>query len=134
MSDRNSDLERREAAVRVRAYLLWEEAGRPDDRDLELWLQAEREIARCSDLVDAFAGGSDVKIENKPFPRAVVKPPSCVVDSGAAGSVANGKPASATQLGRSKKLSGTGKNSARATTKRKAPAAPAPPAVDGATS
>lgn len=30
--------------VRVRAYELWEQAGRPIDRDLEFWLEAERQI------------------------------------------------------------------------------------------
>ncbi|SED11023.1 Protein of unknown function [Bradyrhizobium erythrophlei] len=31
--------------VRARARQLWEEAGRPADRDLDFWLQAERELA-----------------------------------------------------------------------------------------
>ncbi|QQN63283.1 DUF2934 domain-containing protein [Bradyrhizobium diazoefficiens] len=30
--------------VRARAYELWEEAGCPADRDLDFWLEAEREI------------------------------------------------------------------------------------------
>ena len=33
-----------ERAIRARARDLWEEAGRPEGRDLEFWLQAEREI------------------------------------------------------------------------------------------
>ncbi len=32
--------------VSSRAQTLWEQAGRPDGRDLEFWLQAEVEIAR----------------------------------------------------------------------------------------
>lgn len=32
-------------SVRERAYLIWETEGRPDGRDLEHWLQAERELA-----------------------------------------------------------------------------------------
>jgi hypothetical protein len=35
--------------IRVRARELWEQNGRPADRDLEFWLQAEAEIlARAS--------------------------------------------------------------------------------------
>ena len=34
----------RRPKVRVRAYELWEKAGRPSDRDLEFWLQAEQQI------------------------------------------------------------------------------------------
>ena len=34
----------RRSSVRARAYELWEEAGRPPDRDLEFWLEAERQI------------------------------------------------------------------------------------------
>ena len=33
-----------ERLVRERAYFLWEDAGCPDDRDIEFWLQAEREF------------------------------------------------------------------------------------------
>lgn len=31
--------------VRVRAYMLWLEAGLPDGRDVEFWLVAEQELA-----------------------------------------------------------------------------------------
>ncbi|WP_166096493.1 DUF2934 domain-containing protein [Bradyrhizobium barranii] len=31
--------------TRRRAYKLWENAGRPEGRDLEFWLRAEREAA-----------------------------------------------------------------------------------------
>jgi len=31
-------------AVRDRAYILWEEAGRPESDGVEFWLQAEREF------------------------------------------------------------------------------------------
>ena len=30
--------------VRARAYELWEQAGRPSDRELEFWLEAERQV------------------------------------------------------------------------------------------
>lgn len=32
----------REEAIRRRAYDLWQSAGRPEGRDLEFWLSAER--------------------------------------------------------------------------------------------
>src|SRR3569623_3556640 len=38
MSDQQFDIERR-------AYELWEQAGKPDDRAVEFWLAAERELA-----------------------------------------------------------------------------------------
>lgn len=34
----------RRGKVRARAYELWEQAGRPIDRDLDFWLEAERQI------------------------------------------------------------------------------------------
>jgi hypothetical protein len=35
---------RRREEIRARAHELWEENGRPAGRDLDFWLQAEREI------------------------------------------------------------------------------------------
>ncbi len=32
------------AAIRRRAYAIWEEEGRPEGRDHEFWLRAEMEI------------------------------------------------------------------------------------------
>lgn len=34
----------RRGKVRARAFELWEQAGRPANRDLEFWLEAERQI------------------------------------------------------------------------------------------
>jgi len=34
-----------EAAIRERAYLLWEQDGRPDGRDMEFWTRAEVSLA-----------------------------------------------------------------------------------------
>jgi hypothetical protein len=34
----------RRSQVRARAYELWEEAGRPLGRDVEFWLEAERQL------------------------------------------------------------------------------------------
>jgi hypothetical protein len=36
--------DKREQAVRERAYAIWEQEGRPGDRDLPNWLKAEAEI------------------------------------------------------------------------------------------
>ena len=33
------------AAIRVRAYFLWEKAGRPDGGDIAFWDEARRQIA-----------------------------------------------------------------------------------------
>jgi hypothetical protein len=35
----------REEAIRLRAYALWEQEGRPDGNNLEHWLRAEAEIS-----------------------------------------------------------------------------------------
>ena len=35
-------------AVSVRAYFLWEAAGRPEGRSLEHWLQAEAQAAQAA--------------------------------------------------------------------------------------
>ena len=40
--------------VEQRAFALWEDADRPDGRELEFWLQAEQEISP-----QEAAGGSD---------------------------------------------------------------------------
>ena len=34
----------RRPKVRARAYELWEQAGRPPERDLEFWLEAEKQF------------------------------------------------------------------------------------------
>jgi Protein of unknown function (DUF2934) len=129
MSKSDSDRERRAAAVRVRAYLLWEEAGRPHGRDLELWLQAEQEVVHLADPADAFAGGSGVEVENKPFPRAAAKRASPAAASAAKPKLRSVKPPA-----RAKKVKAAAGKTAAATTKRKTRATPALPVVDGATS
>jgi hypothetical protein len=42
--------------IRERAYQIWEQEGRPEDRETEHWLQAEREL---HEGLDAEAGGAD---------------------------------------------------------------------------
>ena len=42
--------------VRLRAYLIWQGAGRPEGRDAEHWHQAEREVAEENDAAGLQAG------------------------------------------------------------------------------
>jgi hypothetical protein len=42
----------RSRQIRARAYELWEKAGRPAGRDLEFWLEAEREISTPTDQAE----------------------------------------------------------------------------------
>ena len=42
--------------VRLRAYLIWEREGSPEGREVEHWLQAEREIANGEDAAGLKAG------------------------------------------------------------------------------
>ncbi|MFT4572711.1 MAG: hypothetical protein ACI8TX_003862 [Hyphomicrobiaceae bacterium] len=81
MATSKSESDRRSAAARVRAYLLWEEMGRPDGKDLELWLQAEREVSMVEDPADIFRGGSRAVSENSPFVTAEVPSPSAVANT-----------------------------------------------------
>jgi Protein of unknown function (DUF2934) len=43
-----------ENRIRRRARQLWEESGRPSGRDLEFWLQAEREFREAEDLARQY--------------------------------------------------------------------------------
>ena len=40
-------------AIRARAYELWERAGWPSGRDLEFWLQAERELKDQAEQIES---------------------------------------------------------------------------------
>jgi len=40
----------RRPKVRTRAYELWEEAGRPSGRDVDFWLEAERQVSERLDV------------------------------------------------------------------------------------
>jgi general stress protein YciG len=42
--------------VRMRAYLIWEREGRPEGKELEHWLAAEREISKEQDAAGLRAG------------------------------------------------------------------------------
>jgi hypothetical protein len=48
-----------ENRIRRRARALWEESGRPSGRDLEFWLQAEREFQEAEDLAKKHDSGGD---------------------------------------------------------------------------
>ena len=37
-----------EEDIRIRAYQLWESAGRPHGQDQQLWLQAEKELRQAA--------------------------------------------------------------------------------------
>ncbi|WP_342738993.1 DUF2934 domain-containing protein [Bradyrhizobium sp. B117] len=43
----------RDQQIKMRAHELWEHAGRPAGRDLDFWLEAEREIRGRSDETSA---------------------------------------------------------------------------------
>lgn len=40
--------------ISARAYELWEEAGRPEGRDLDFWHQAERELRQGEEGSDGI--------------------------------------------------------------------------------
>lgn len=42
--------------ARLRAYLIWERAGRPEGQDIEHWRQAEKEVAQEEDAAGLGAG------------------------------------------------------------------------------
>jgi hypothetical protein len=50
--------------IRARAYQLWEEAGRPEGRDEEIWCQAEQELAEKTEFVMLEIPADSVKLES----------------------------------------------------------------------
>ena len=48
-----------EAKIRKRAREIWEENNRPDGRDVEFWLQAEREFREAEQLANEIRDLSD---------------------------------------------------------------------------
>lgn len=50
IATRDEVLKRYDDVLRVRAYYLWEAVGRPEGRDLEFWLQADRTPVTWDDL------------------------------------------------------------------------------------
>ena len=56
LKQRARDLERlEEARIRIRAWEMWDENGRPAGRDQEFWFQAEREFHEAHDLAKRSA-------------------------------------------------------------------------------
>jgi hypothetical protein len=56
----------REQAIRTRAYLIWEQQGRPHGKELVHWLQAEAEMA-----AEKIVGVTDTgKVVKSPARRA----------------------------------------------------------------
>lgn len=45
--------------VAARAYQLWEQHGWPDGRDMEFWLEAERQLMGADSGMDNKASGND---------------------------------------------------------------------------
>jgi Protein of unknown function (DUF2934) len=54
--------------VQERAHALWREAGQPEDRELEFWLQAEQELAGLS-----VAGEEDPYVALDDLPPGALK-------------------------------------------------------------
>ena len=48
-----------EEQISLRARELWEEAGRPEGRDIEFWHRAERELQGASERGDPGKGTPD---------------------------------------------------------------------------
>jgi hypothetical protein len=60
-----------ESRIRDRAFELWDAAGRPADRDLDHWLQAEREAA--PDAGPDAVEGPDEAATREPGPDETVE-------------------------------------------------------------
>ena len=61
--------------IRRRAYQLWENAGRPDGRDLEHWLQAEHEmVARGEGGSRVGVPGETATTQPEAGPKAPAQP------------------------------------------------------------
>jgi hypothetical protein len=54
-------------AIAVRAYQLWEGYGRPEGRDVEIWLEAERQLLGADGAVNNGAQGA---VEARPLAEA----------------------------------------------------------------
>jgi hypothetical protein len=51
-------MEDRDYKVRRRAHELWESEGKPEGREMDFWLQAEREIGEAGKATDQQQSGA----------------------------------------------------------------------------
>src|SRR4029078_644460 len=72
LAGRKARLEER--AIRARANQIWEEHGRPEGRDVEFWLQAEREIKGSCQARKTYGSGSAKGSEALGIARMRTKP------------------------------------------------------------
>lgn len=63
-----------DAAIRDRAYFLWEESGRPSGRDVEFWDRARVLIASAIEPVSKPAGRARAKASEAPAVAAHAAP------------------------------------------------------------
>ncbi len=66
-----------------RAYALWESYGRPDGRDLEIWLEAERQFLGTDSAVNASHGApvAAPTLSDAVHPKAAGTPSASVSSS-----------------------------------------------------
>ena len=60
--------------VKDLAYRLWEEAGKPQDRDMDFWLQAEAALAKPAAKPKAAAAKPKAPAKAAAAPKAAAKP------------------------------------------------------------
>jgi hypothetical protein len=60
------------------AYDLWERYGRPDGRDVEIWLEAERQLLGADSRVNQHSGKA---VLAKPLEESIYTPPAPGVSS-----------------------------------------------------
>ena len=54
--------------IATQAYILWQHYGQPADRDVSIWLEAERQVLGVDSRVNQQAGGA---VEAKPLGSAL---------------------------------------------------------------
>lgn len=54
--------------IATQAYILWDHYGRPSGRDVDIWLEAERQVLGIDQRVNQQAGGA---VEAKPLGLAL---------------------------------------------------------------
>lgn len=54
--------------IAAQAYILWDHYGQPEGRDVEIWLEAERQVLGVDREVNQQPGGA---VESKPLGSAL---------------------------------------------------------------